>query len=385
MRFAVDAHAIGRHQTGNEVYIRSLLNAFASQARDCEFVAYVSTDTARDVLPAGIRTSRVAANPFRRLGLDLAMRLRQDRPDLLHVQYTAPVGCPTPVVVSVHDVSFLEHPEYFTRDRALQLRWTVRRTVRRAAKVLTGCEFSKQSILRAYSELDEKKVVVVPYAAAPEFRPLPREAAQAAVLDRFSVSGPFILTVGDLQPRKNQIGLIRAFARLVRAYPQIKHKLALAGKDTWFAGRVREAARQSGVADRIHFFGFVSDDDLLRLYNACDLFAFPSFYEGFGLPALEAMACGRAVVCSSTSALPEVVDGAAILTDPYSVDEIARAMADLLLDSELRIRMERLGLRRAALFNWQNTAKRTLEVFHEVAERPALAVETVGSSSMARG
>jgi|CZKE01.1.fsa_nt_gi glycosyltransferase involved in cell wall biosynthesis len=384
MRFAVDAHAIGRHQTGNEVYIRSLLNAFASQARDCEFVAYVSTDTARDVLPAGIRTSRVAANPFRRLGLDLAMRLRQDRPDLLHVQYTAPVGCPTPVVVSVHDVSFLEHPEYFTRDRALQLRWTVRRTVRRAAKVLTGCEFSKQSILRAYSELDEKKVVVVPYAAAPEFRPLPREAAQAAVLDRFSVSGPFILTVGDLQPRKNQIGLIRAFARLVRAYPQIKHKLALAGKDTWFAGRVREAARQSGVADRIHFFGFVSDDDLLRLYNACDLFAFPSFYEGFGLPALEAMACGRAVVCSSTSALPEVVDGAAILTDPYSVDEIARAMADLLLDSELRIRMERLGLRRAALFNWQNTAKRTLEVFHEVAERPALAVETVGSSSMAR-
>jgi glycosyltransferase involved in cell wall biosynthesis len=247
-----------------------------------------------------------------------------------------------------------------------------------------GCEFSKQSILRAYSELDEKKVVVVPYAAAPEFRPLPREAAQAAVLDRFSVSGPFILTVGDLQPRKNQIGLIRAFARLVRAYPQIKHKLALAGKDTWFAGRVREAARQSGVADRIHFFGFVSDDDLLRLYNACDLFAFPSFYEGFGLPALEAMACGRAVVCSSTSALPEVVDGAAILTDPYSVDEIARAMADLLLDSELRIRMERLGLRRAALFNWQNTAKRTLEVFHEVAERPALAVETVGSSSMAR-
>src|ERR1019366_5796907 len=384
MRFAVDAHAIGRHQTGNEVYIRSLLNAFASQARDCEFVAYVSTDTARDVLPAGIRTSRVAANAFRRLGLDLAMRLRQDRPDLLHVQYTAPVGCPTPVVVSVHDVSFLEHPEYFTRERAIQLRWTVRRTVRRAAIVLTGCEISKQAILRAYRDLDEKKVVVVPYAAAPEFRPLPRETAQAAVLDRFSVSGPFILNVGDLQPRKNQIGLIKAFARLVRAYPQLKHKLALAGKDTWFAGRVREAARQSGVADRIHFFGFVSDDDLLRLYNACDLFAFPSFYEGFGLPALEAMACGRAVVCSSTSALPEVVDGAAILTDPYSVDEIARAMADLLLDSELRIRMERLGLRRAALFNWQNTAKRTLEVFHEVAERPALAVETVGSSSMAR-
>jgi glycosyltransferase involved in cell wall biosynthesis len=204
------------------------------------------------------------------------------------------------------------------------------------------------------------------------------------VLERFSISGPFILNVGDLQPRKNQIGLIKAFAKLVRAYPQIKHKLALAGKDTWFAGRVREAAHDSGVADRIHFFGFVTDDDLLRLYNACDLFAFPSFYEGFGLPALEAMACGRAVVCSSTSALPEVVDGAAILTDPYSVDEMARAMADLLLDSEMRARTERLGQRRAAVFNWQKTAQRTLEVYREVVEHPALTVEAVGSSTMAR-
>jgi glycosyltransferase involved in cell wall biosynthesis len=384
MRFAVDAHAIGRHQTGNEVYIRSLLNALASQGRGCEFVAYVSTDTARGAIPASIQTRRVAANPFRRLGFDLAARLRQDAPDLVHVQYTAPVACPTPVVVSVHDVSFLEHPEYFTRERAVQLRWTVRRTVRRAAKVLTGCEFSKQAILKAYRDLEDKKVVVVPYAASPEFRPLPRETAQTAVLERFQFSGPFILNVGDLQPRKNQIGLIKAFAKLVRAYPQIKHKLALAGKDTWFAGRVREAARESGVADRIHFLGFVTDDDLLRLYNACDLFVFPSFYEGFGLPALEAMACGRAVVCSSASALPEVVDGAAILADPNSVEEMARAMADVLLDAEMRTRLERLGLRRAALFNWQNTAQRTLEVYREVAEQPAMAVEAVASSTVTR-
>ena len=147
---------------------------------------------------------------------------------------------------------------------------------------------------------------------------------------------------------------------------------------------MREAARESGVIDRIHFLGFVTDDDLLQLYNACDLFVFPSFYEGFGLPALEAMACGRAVVCSSTSALPEVVDGAAILTDPSSEEEMAHAMADILLDPELRVRMERLGLRRAAHFNWQDTARRTLEVFHEVAERPAPAAEFAGPSAMVR-
>ena len=368
MRFAVDAHAIGRHLTGNEVYVRSLLSAFATQDPDCEFLAYVSADEARRFLPARIETRRVAANPFVRLGLELPLRVRRDRPDLLHVQYTAPLACSVPVVVSVHDVSFLEHPEYFPPERAWQLRRTVRATVSRAARVLTGTEFSRASILKAYGDLDEDKVVVVPNASAREFRPISREAAAAAVRNRFGFVPPYILAVGDLQPRKNHIGLIKAFARMAKAYPQLKHRLVLAGKETWFGARVREAARESGVADRIGFCGFVTDDDLLHLYNACDLFVFPSFYEGFGLPVLEGMACGRAVACSGITALPEVADGAAILFDPYSVDEIVRALADLLLDSELRGRMERLGLQRAAHFSWEKTARATLEVFHEVAE-----------------
>jgi len=383
MRFAVDAHAIGRHLTGNEVYIRSLLNAFAAQDQDCEFIAYVSADAALEAVPRRIQTRRISANPFLRLGLDLAMKVRQDRPDLLHVQYTAPIRCPVPVVVSVHDVSFLEHPEYFTKSRARQLQFTVRRTVKRAAKVLTVSEFSRASILKVYGDLAEDKVVAVHNGAGSEFRPVSRESATAAVRERFKLGAPFILSVGDLQPRKNQIGLIRAFARLVRAYPQFRHKLVLAGKETWFADRVRAAAHDSGVADRIVFSGFVPDSDLLQLYNACDLFVFPSFYEGFGLPALEAMACGRAVVCSNTSALPEVVDGAAILFDPYAVDEMVRAIADLLLDAELRGRMERLGLQRAAHFSWQKTAQKTLEVFHEVAGRQGAAKLPVRPASVA--
>jgi len=383
MRFAVDAHAIGRHLTGNEVYVRSLLNALATQVQDDELIAYVSGDGAAKSVPSNVKTRSIATNPFIRLGFDLAMRCREDRPDLLHVQYTAPLACPVPVVVSVHDVSFLEHPEYFTRDRAMQLQFTVRRTVYRASRILTGSEFSKSSILKVYGDLDEEKVVVVPNAAAGEFRPVPRDSAVAAVGERFGIRTPFVLSVGDLQPRKNQIGLIRAFAKLVRAYPQLKQNLVLAGKETWFADQVHRAARDSGVADRIQFCGFVSDTDLLQLYNACDLFVFPSFYEGFGLPALEAMACGRSVVCSHTSALPEVVDGAAILFDPYALDEIARALADLLLDPELRVRMERLGLQRAAHFSWQKTAQRTLDVFHDVLEK-SRAASPVYSHTIAR-
>src|SRR6185295_7389364 len=171
MRFAVDAHAIGRHLTGNEVYVRSLLNAFADQDQDCEFVAYVSSDSAAQSLPSNIRSRRISANPFVRLGFDLALKVRQDRPDLLHVQYTAPLACPVPVVVSVHDVSFLEHPEYFTRDRAWQLQWSVRRTVHRAAKILTLSDFSRDAIQRAY-HVDPDGIVVAPLASSPDFRPL---------------------------------------------------------------------------------------------------------------------------------------------------------------------------------------------------------------------
>src|SRR5579862_2812802 len=185
MRFAIDAHAIGRHLTGNEVYVRSLLRSFAALDHQSDFVTYYSAEDARQWTAERFQTRQVSPNPFVRLGVELAMKLRDDRPDLLHVQYTAPLGCPVPIVVSVHDVSFLEHPEYFKRDRAWQLQWTVRRTVRRAARILTGSEFSRSSILKVYGDLEEDKVVVVPNAAASEFRPIPRETAAATVRERF--------------------------------------------------------------------------------------------------------------------------------------------------------------------------------------------------------
>ena len=319
----------------------------------------------------------VSPNPFIRLGFDLARNLRRDRPALLHVQYTAPLACSVPVVASVHDVSFLDHPEFFAPPRVAQLRYTVARTVRRAARVLTGSEFSRASILRAYN-LPPERVVAIPNAADSAFRPIARERAAAEVLRRFRICAPFVLSVGDLHKRKNQIGLIRAFEQIVREHP-FPHSLVLAGKDTWFSPEVRQAARRSGVSSRIHFTGFVSDDDLLNLYNACEAFVFPSFYEGFGIPVLEAMACGKAVCASNASAVPEVADGAALLFDPHSVSEIALSIRDILLDAELRARMERLGLQRASRFHWHATARQTLDVYREVAALqtiPASAVKT---------
>lgn len=367
MRFAIDAHAIGRHLTGNEVYARSLLQGFARVDKESEFLTYISMKEAEAFIPERFPVRYISSNPFLRLGFGLSRRLRQDRPALVHVQYTAPLFCPVPVVVTVHDVSFLDHPEYFKRGRSWQLSLTVERTVRAASRILTVSEFSRNAIAKAYN-LDTAKISVAPYAASPSFRPVNRNHAAAEVRSRFQIATPYVMSVGDLQPRKNHIGLIAAFAAVARAHPGLRHQLVLVGKDTWFSSKVHDAARDSGVADRIRFTGFVPDEELLQLYNACDCFVFPSFYEGFGIPILEAMACGRAVVCSNTSAMPEVADGAGILFDPYSTGEIARAMTDVLLDAELRGRMERLGLQRATLFNWQKTAQQTLQVYREVAE-----------------
>ena len=349
--------------------MRSLLGGFAEIDRHSEFLAYISEPGAEQWIPERFGIRHVASNPYHRLGWDLARLARQDKPDLLHVQYTAPLLGSVPLIVTVHDVSFLEHPEYFTFSRRSQLRFTVARTVRQAAKIVTVSEFSRDGILRAY-DVSPDKVRVVPNAANPAFRPIGREKAQASVRERLGLTVPFVLSVGDLQPRKNQIGLIEAFVRLLRAQPQLPHHLVLTGKETWFAPKVKEAARTSGFADRIHFTGWVTDAELLEIYNACDLFVFPSFYEGFGLPILEAMACGRAVACSNTSAMPEVADGAGLLFDPNNAESITRAMSDILLDSELRGRMERLGLQRAALFSWQKSARATLDVYEEVAGTP---------------
>ncbi len=373
MRYAIDAHAIGRRLTGNEVYVRNLLASLVQVDPGAEFLAYLSPSGSNGWVPAGVERRTVARNPFVRLGFDLSRRLHRDSPSLLHVQYTAPLACPVPVVVSVHDVSFLHHPEYFHFLRARQLRLTVRRTVRAAARVVTGSEFSRAAIARAYG-LDPAAIAVVPNAASPVFRPLDRAKAAQKVLARFGVGAPFLLNVGDLQPRKNQLGLVRAFAELTRRLPRSSYSLVLAGQDTWFSGHVKEAVRMSGVGDRVRFTGFVTDEELLLLYNACEVFVFPSLYEGFGLPLLEAMACGRAVACSDVSACPEVAGAAAVYFNPHSTDDMVRAMSDLILDQDLRARMERLGLSRALQFNWRRSAEMTIEVYRGVAGRAGAAM-----------
>lgn len=368
LRVGIDAHTIGQQVTGNEVYIRSLIHKYAGLDRHAEFTAYIAAPGAQARIPASFAVARVSRNPFLRLGAELSLQLRKTPQDLLHVQYTAPLFCPTPVVVTIHDVSYLDHPEYFLSFRAHQLRLSTRRTLRNAAQVITVSEFSRQRIAEAYG-LDPADIVVTPNGPQQQFRPLKRETSMLKVNRALGIAAPYILHVGDWRPRKNQINLVRAFAQLVKNHPSLKHHLVLAGKHTWFSPRVLAEIRRSGVQERIAVTGFVDDDLLPALYNAADVFVFPSWYEGFGLPAVEAMACGRPVVCSDATALPEVVDGAALLFRPDSVEEQMRAIRDLLLDAELSARMAGKSLQRARHFDWRETAAKTLDTYYRVAEK----------------
>lgn len=366
MRILVDAHAIGCHLTGNEVYIRNLLEEFANLDQESEIVACISNSGAVGNIPSLFEKRDVSRNPYQRLLWDIPKHLRQDKPDLLHVQYTAPVGVKTPLVATIHDVSYLEYPEYFTRFRAFQLRATVTRTVERAERILTPSEFSKAAIMSHYG-LPEERIAVVPNGVSRHFRPIDRDIARSTVEKRLGVSGPFVISVCDLQPRKNHLGLLRAFEEVTRAYPKLPHRLVFVGQETWYSPKLHRAVAESKIANRVHFAGFVEDDELVNFYGACDLAVYPSFYEGFGLPILEAMACGRAVACSNTSAMPEVADSAGLLFNPHCVDEIARAIADVLIEPELRLRYERLGRQNAAKFSWRESAAKTLNVYYEVA------------------
>lgn len=354
-RVAIDAHTIGRRATGNESYVRGLLHGLAGHA-DVEVVAL--TDDAVD-LPAGVPHHELrfrAAIP--RLIHDLAHPRRQWSADLLHVQYVRPPRCDVRVVTTIHDISFEHFPEYFTRRSRIRMALTIPWSARHSAAVITGSEYSRQDLIATY-RLDPDHVTVTPYAADPRFVRLSAEEVNRRIA-RFGLPAGYLLCVGNLQPRKNLRRVIEAYAGLPS---DVRPPLVIVGQEAWQYDEIYASIRTHGLADGVHFTGFVQPDELVALYGGAAVFAYPSLYEGFGLPVIEAMACGVPTITSNRTSMPEVAGNAAVLVEPDRVDDIRAGIERLLRDDSLRRTLAVEGPRRAALFSWSRCAEETVACY----------------------
>lgn len=294
--------------------------------------------------------------------VSLPLQLARDQISVfLSPYYKGPLFSPCPVVLSIHDLYFIQYPrKRWPAYGALATR-LARLYASRAAAIIADSAYSKRSILERLG-VSPEKVTVVPVALGPEFKP---EPLTDSVATRYGIVPPYILYVGNFRPHKNLPRLIRAYANLSKSLRD-SHQLVLAGGDREHQQTLTGLVRDLGIIDRVRFQGLIEDSHLPAVYSGCALFVLPSLEEGFGLPALEAMACGAPVVAGNRAAIPEVVGKAAILVDPENVPAMTEAMAQVLSVSDLRRTLRQSGLARAQEFSADRTSGRVLALLYEV-------------------
>jgi glycosyltransferase involved in cell wall biosynthesis len=373
LHIAIDAHSVGTGLAGNETYAANLVEALAEVGGENLYTVYVTRPEAFERFagrwPHVTARRTLPHTPLVRIPVTLSAELRRRPVDLLHVQYTAPPLAPCPVVATIHDLSFEHLPETFKRRSRMQLRFTVRRTARAAAHVIAPSEFTRRDLIETYA-LDPERVSAIPLGVAPHFRPVDDAGRRERVRRLYGIRGEYVLAVGSIQPRKN-------LGRLVRAYSALRGErgrsnlpqLVLVGKQAWLYDETLKTIEEESVGDSVVLTGHVSENDLPALYSGALCFVYPSYFEGFGLPPLEAMSCGAPVLTGNLTSLPEVVGDAGLTVDPFDTGALARALARLIDDADLRASLRERGLRRARAFDWRDTARMTLQVYRRVMAR----------------
>jgi glycosyltransferase involved in cell wall biosynthesis len=362
MKIGISTAFLGNLRAGTWQYTHHLLQGLTARCRmtavDREARTFPGLDTRVSAYVGG-------GEKFAKLiwpNFILPQRAGADGYDLIHC--TTPYGTFMPCryrnVITICDVTPLLFPGVHGRLNVWHHRYALPAILKRAERMITISECSKRDIVRIYG-IPEEKVRVTLLAADERFT-ADQAASPGDALAK--LPRPYILNVGTLEPRKNLDGLIRAFSRAKqRGMP---HTLVITGARGWGESRLAPLIRELGVADSVVFTGFIEDDALPHLYREADFFVYPSLYEGFGLPVLEAMACGTPVITSECSSLPEVAGDAALLVDPQSEAELSAAMLQLAGDSVSRGSMREKGLERARGFSWEHTIEQTLKVYEEI-------------------
>jgi len=357
MRIGFDGRSLESPAGGVRRYASELLNALVRVAPNETIVVFTaSTD---GVVPAGVTRRAVRHRVPTNLGwslVDLRRAARGEPLDVFHAPaYTAPPLGVHPLALTIHDVSYERHPEWYPYRRDPLRRWFYRKCARAADLIITDSDFSRREISAAY-DTDPNRISVVPLGVGP---PFVKQAQRKLPPD---VTVPYVLHVGDLHPRRNLLTLVKAMARVpALSAARTNPLLVLAGVDRGERTRIEDSVRHTNV--RIHFAEQSDDETLVSLYTYAAVFAYPSRYEGFGLPLLEAMACGTPIVAARAGAIPEVVGHAGILVDPDDAEEMAAWIVRLVDSTDPADRLRDAGLRRAKDFTWDRTATLTLDAY----------------------
>jgi len=378
LHIAIDAHSVGAGLGGNETYATNLIEALADIDSVNRYTLYVTKKEAVERFanrwPNVHLRLTLPHTPLVRIPLTLTVELRRRPVDILHVQYTSPPFTPCPVVNTIHDLSFEHLPETFKRRSWRQMRLTIRRSAQSAAHILTDCDFARDDILKTYGIAPER-VTAVPLAAAVRFSPVRDERELDRVRNKYGINGKYILTVGSIQPRKNIPRLIRAYSMLCSERNlEPLPKLVVVGKRGWLYEDTLATAESSTVRDRIILTGYVDDKDLPALYSAASCFVYPSYFEGFGIPPLEAMRCGTPTITGDRTCFPEIIGDAGLMVDPFDEQAIKLGIVRVLTEQTLRDDLIEKGLKRANSYDWLKTARQTLDVYESVhADNPRVA------------
>ncbi len=320
-------------------------------------------------LPANLRTVHAKVNSLRRrwFAIGLPLYLRQSGTTLFHgTNYEVPLWGKRPAVLTIHDLSLLLHADTHEARLVRRGRRRLPLMARAASVIITPSESVRREVL-AHLRIEPSRVVSIPEAPRDIFRPVAFDET-IEVRRRLEIGDDFILFVGTIEPRKNLLTLLKAFEEILRS-TSLCPQLVIAGKEGWLMDELSSYVKKSGIENRLRFTGYLTDEELRALYSSCRVFVYPSLYEGFGLPPLEAMACGAPVIASRIPSIVEAVGpDAARLIAPTDVQALARSINEILSDENERRQLARTGQQRASTFTWEKTARATLAVYGEVLE-----------------
>ncbi len=373
MRIALDYTAGIRQEAGIGNYVRSLLEAMLALDTENHYTLLTSgrPTTGRSFPVAPNVRGRKVFLPDRYVNIlwyrwraPLPANLFTGKIDIYHGPDFAlpPLSANIRKVVTIHDLAFLEHPEYAVPSLAAYLRKVVPESVA-AADVVAAVSQNAARALVEHFQTPREKITIIPNGVRPHFKRITDPILLGATANKFGLKQPLVLGVGTLEPRKNHLGLVKAFHQVQSEKKNRPAMLALAGGHGWLYEETRQLVADLKLEKKVRFLGRVSDLELAVLYSLADVFAFPSFFEGFGVPPIEAMACGAPVVTSNTSSLPEVVGDAALTVDPHNIDELAKAITRVLNDEKLRETLRQKGFERAQLYTWPKSARKMLDVY----------------------